>query len=76
MSISRIKRRNFGLKQLLPSSTLLVAIWNMLQTGDAYHDLGSDYFTQRDPEKTKNRALNQLRDLGYSVTIEAQHGTA
>ena len=55
---------------------MLVAIWNMLQTGETYSDLGSDYFIKRDPEKTKNRALNQLRDLGYSVTIESRPDAA
>ena len=55
---------------------MLVAIWNMLQTGETYSDPGSNYFTNRDPEKAKNRALNQLRDLGYLVTIEAKPDAA
>jgi hypothetical protein len=34
-----------------------------------YADLGGDYYTGRNLDKTKQPALNQLRDLGYSVTL-------
>lgn len=33
-----------------------------------YPDLGGDYYTRRNPDRTKQRALNQLRQLGYNVT--------
>jgi transposase len=49
---------------------MLVAIWNMLQTGATYSDPGDDFYTRRTPDKTKSRALNQLRNLGYTVTLE------
>jgi len=49
---------------------MLVAIWNMLQTGTTYSDPGDDFYTRRTPDKTKSRALNQLRNLGYTVTLE------
>lgn len=49
--------------------SMLVAIWHMLQNGLTYSDLGPDYF-QRDPDRAKKRAFAQLRDLGYSVTLE------
>ena len=55
---------------------MFVTVWNMLQSGETYSDPGSNYFTNRDPEKAKNRALNQLRDLGYLVTIEAKPDAA
>ncbi|HVA52752.1 MAG TPA: IS110 family transposase [Acidimicrobiales bacterium] len=48
----------------------LVAVWNMLETGETYHDPGGDYFTRRDPERAKRRALEQLQHLGYTVTLE------
>ncbi|MHB1088857.1 MAG: IS110 family RNA-guided transposase [Acidimicrobiales bacterium] len=49
---------------------MLVAIWNMLQTGATYTDPGDDFYARRSPDKTKTRALNQLRNLGYTVTLE------
>ncbi len=55
---------------------MLVAVWNMLQSGETYSDLGSNYFTKRDPENAKDRALNQLRNLGYLLTIEAEADVA
>ncbi len=48
---------------------MLVAIWNMLSTGTTYQDLGSDFHLRRAPDRTKTRALKQLRDLGYEVTL-------
>jgi len=48
----------------------LVAIWHMLTTGETYRDPGEDYFTRRDPERAKRRALNQLRNLGYTATLQ------
>ena len=48
----------------------LIAVWNMLNTGETYHDPGGDYFTQRDPQRAKRRALEQLQHLGYTVTLE------
>ena len=37
--------------------TILVAIWNMLTTGEAFNDLGHDYQTGQNPETTLNKAL-------------------
>jgi hypothetical protein len=31
------------------------AIWHMLTQGVPYLDLGGDYYTRRDPERTKAR---------------------
>jgi transposase len=49
---------------------MLVAIWTMLQTEQDYIDPGHDFYTRRDPDKAKRRAVEQLRNLGYTVTIE------
>lgn len=49
---------------------LLVIIWNMLHDGVAYTELGGDYYTTRiNPERVKNRALRQLANLGFNVTL-------
>ena len=49
---------------------MLVAAWHMLQNGEFYRDPGADYYTRRDPARTKARAVKQLEALGYTVTIQ------
>jgi transposase len=48
---------------------MLIAIWNMGTTGTLYDDPGADFFTRLHPERAKTRALEQLRSLGYRVTL-------
>ena len=47
--------------------TILIAISNMLSTGEASHDPGNDHPTN--PQSTLNKALKSLRDLGYQVAL-------
>ena len=47
--------------------TILIAIWNMITNGVFYDDVGGNN-TTLEPDKTKQRALNQLRQIGYDVT--------
>ena len=49
--------------------TLLIAIWNMPTNGVFYDNLGADYYSRLNPERTKQRALNQLRAMGYDVVL-------
>ena len=48
---------------------MLIAIWYMITNGVPYADLGGDFYTRRNPDKAKNRAIDQLRRLGYTVTL-------
>jgi transposase len=48
---------------------ILMSIWNMLTHGIFYDDLGGDYYSKLNPDKTQQRALNQLRQMGYQVTL-------
>jgi len=67
----RIAARRGPIKAVVAlEHAMLVAIWNMLQTGATYNDPGDDFYARRSPDKTKSRALNQLRNLGYTVTLE------
>ncbi len=51
--------------------SILVAAWHVLTTNTPYHDLGSDYFINRDnPNHRRRRAVAQLERLGYHVTLE------
>jgi transposase len=49
--------------------TLICAIWHMLATGETYRDLGSDYFTNRDPARQTSRLVKPLERLGHHVTL-------
>lgn len=49
---------------------MLITVWNMLQTGETFNEPGGDFYSKRNPEKSKRRALDQLRNLGYTVTLE------
>ena len=51
--------------------SIITAIWHMLTTNSPYHDLGGAYFVQRDPERATRRAITQLNQLGFSVTLES-----
>jgi hypothetical protein len=44
----------------------------MLSHDVAYHDLGADYLTRRDPIRRGNQLLRQLRDLGYDIAVTAE----
>jgi transposase len=49
---------------------MLTAAWHMLTNREFYRDPGADYYTRRDPARTKARAVKQLEALGYTVTIQ------
>ena len=49
---------------------MLTAIGNMTATGALYDDPAPDFYTRRNPGKAKPRASEQLRLMGYPVTLE------
>ena len=50
--------------------TLIVIIWHMLATGQAYTDLGPDFYARHaDPDKETQRLLARLEALGHKVTL-------
>jgi len=49
---------------------MLVAIWEMLQTGETHIDSDADFYTRRSPDKAKSRATQQLLNLGSTVTLD------
>lgn len=66
----RIASRRGPIKAIVAvEHAMLIAIWNMLTNGVFYQDLGGDFYTLRNPDKTKQRALDQLRQMGYTVTL-------
>ena len=66
----RIAARRGPVKAIVAiEHAMLIAIWNMLITGTLYSDPGADFYTRLNPDKAKNRALDQLRKMGYDVTL-------
>ena len=49
---------------------MLTIIWHMATAGTLYDDPGADYFSSLHPERAKNRALHQLEEMGYTVTLD------
>lgn len=50
--------------------TLLSSFWYMLTRGEAYKELGGDYFDQRRKDVKVNVLTKQLAKLGYAVQLE------
>ena len=51
--------------------SIIVAVWHMLTTGEAYNDPGADYFDRRvDPERKVKRLIAQLEALGQRVVVK------
>jgi transposase len=73
----RIAARRGPMKAIVAlEHAILIAVWNMCATGSFYADLGEDHFTKLDPERAKHRALAQLRQMGYEVTLQPLEATA
>ncbi len=66
----RIASRRGPMKAIVAlEHSMLIAIWHMLTDGTFYQDPGADYYTRLKPERAKNRAVDQLRHLGYHVEL-------
>jgi transposase len=50
--------------------SLLESIYFMLSRGEAYRDLGSNYFNERRKVSTVDKLTKQLENLGYAVRLE------
>ena len=68
----RLAARRGPMKALVAvEHAILIAVWNMLSSGELYNDPGPDYFSRLQPAKTRARAINQLEALGYTVILQA-----
>jgi transposase len=68
----RIKSRRGAKKAILAvASSMLTSAYFMLRDGVEYHDLGHQYFTERDKNQLAKRLLQRLRDLGVAVEVKA-----
>jgi transposase len=60
-------RRGFTKALVATEHAIIIAIWHMLSTSSGYHDLGTDYYTRRTPEKVIRRKIADLEAAGYTV---------
>jgi transposase len=68
----RLKSRRGPKKAILAvAASMLTDVYYMLRDGVEYHDLGNQYFEQRDKERLTKRLLERLRDLGVQVEVKA-----
>ena len=68
----RIQSRRGAKKAILAvANSMLTAAYFMLRDGVEYHDLGHQYFAQRDKEQLAKRLIQRLRDLGVAVEVKA-----
>jgi transposase len=68
----RIVKRRGKLKAIVAvARSILVAVWHLLADPTTrFHDLGSDYHTNRiDKEKRARNHIRQLEALGFAVTL-------
>ena len=69
----RIASRRGPVKAIVAvEHAILIAAWNMITNGAFYNDPGGDFYTRLHPDRARNRAVDQLRKLGYTVTLGPQ----
>ena len=44
--------------------------WELLKNGQAYQDLGRDYFEKLNEDRVKRQLVHRLEKLGYTVTLQ------
>lgn len=66
----RLARRRGVYKAIVAvAHSLLVIIYHVLQRGEAYRELGGDYFAQIDSRRAEGYHIKRLTVLGYQVTL-------
>ena len=68
----RLKSRRGPKKAILAvAASMLTDAYYMLRNGVEFHDLGDQYFVQRDKERLTKRLLQRLHELGVEVEVKA-----
>jgi transposase len=66
----RIRARRGAKKAIIAvAASMLTAAWHMLRDGTEWHDLGATHFDRADAQKTANRLIQRLQQIGYTVHI-------
>ena len=63
-------RRGVKRATMAVAHTQLCVCWELLKEGQAYKDMGRDYFERLDEDRVKRQLVKRLERLGYTVNIE------
>ena len=67
----RVAVRRGGRKALVAvMHKLTIAIWHVLHDHTAHHELGADYFAQRDPQRAMRRMIKEANSLGLTIRFD------
>ncbi len=64
-------RRGVKRATIAVAHALLVIVYHILKRPVVYRELGSDYFDQMNPERSRRKLVKRLEALGFRVTLEA-----
>jgi transposase len=62
------KRRGAKRAAVAVGHSILIIFYQMMTTGEPYHEKGVDYFRHRDSGKGERQLVRRLEKLGYQVT--------
>ena len=73
----RIARRRGHRKAIVAvAHSILVMSYHMMSRKASYHELGRDFFEQKDQEAIKRRCIRQLERLGLNVVVTEKEAAA
>jgi transposase len=65
----RLRARRGAKKAIIAvAASMLTAAYHMLRDGTEWQDLGATHFDRADAQKTANRLIRRLQQIGYAVT--------
>jgi transposase len=66
----RIRARRGAKKAIIAvAASMLTAIWHMLRDGTEWQDMGAAHFDRADAQKTANRLIRRLQQIGVNVQV-------
>jgi transposase len=63
-------RRGRAKAAIAVAHSILIIVYHLLTDGTVYHDLGGNYFDERDRQAVERRLVYRLQGLGYRVSLE------
>jgi transposase len=63
------RRRGRNKAAIAVAHSLLTAVYHVLRTGQAYAELGVDYFDRLDAARVERHHVRRLEQLGFSMTL-------